>query len=329
MIRIVIAALPQALPSALMGIQDLFSLAGLRLSKRQTAVYTDDDLMWFPDIVIASVDGEAITDGQGRTYPVEESFSEITQCDAVIIPGFVPDQFSVPPSPLLDKTSRDWLRLQYRQGAIIAGSCSGVLAIGEAGLLDHRRCTTTWWLHDELKSRNRLACSLWASELLVDENIVSAGGPFSWIDVTLQVVKMLAGDKIAQKMADFAIVDTQPKSQYFSIPLGYKITKPAFVSLAEQYIRQGYGSNMAPKRLAVLMSVSERTLHRKIKQLTGMSPKHFIDKVRMEYACTLLANNNKTISTIALELGYSDDVVFRRVFKLAMGMTPSQYKQQC
>lgn len=327
MARIIVLALTQALPSALTGIQDLFYLAGMKLPQGQTHAYASDDMVWLPEILLASIDGNAIIDGQGRTYSVDLAMSDIAECDAVLIPGFVPNQDCFPPAFVLNEIAKAWLKKQYRQGAVIAGSCSGVLAIGEAGLLDNRRCTTTWWLHDELKMRNRKANPLWASELVLDQNIISAGGPLSWVEITLQVVKMLAGNTIAQKMADLAIVDTQPKSQNFSVPRGYKITKPAFVSQAELAIRQGYGDRMSTKQLALDMSVSERTLHRKIKDLTGMAPKHFIDQVRIEYACTLLANDNISISAIALELGYTDDAVFRRVFKLTMGMTPSQYKQ--
>lgn len=327
MARIVIAAFNQVLPSALTGIQDLFYLAGMKLPEGKNHVYASDENVWLPDIMVASMDGNPIVDGQGRAYSVDMSLQDIKRCDAVLIPGFVPNQVAHPPTALLDESAKLWLNKQYQQGAIIAGSCSGVLAIGEAGLLDNKQCTITWWLHDELKRRYPKARPLWASELLVDQNIISAGGPLSWADVTLQVVTMLAGKKVAQKMADFAILDTQPKSQSLSVPRGYKITQPLFISQAEIAIRQGYGTSMSPKQLALALSVSERTLHRKIKSLTGHSPKHFIDQVRMEYACTLLLNDNKSIGTIALDLGYSDDAVFRRVFKLVMGMTPSQYKQ--
>ncbi|EAQ67110.1 transcriptional regulatory protein [Marinomonas sp. MED121] len=327
MASIVILALTQALPSALTGIQDLFYLAGMKLPEGKEHAYSCDSLLWTPEILVASVDGKPIIDGQGRSYQVEKSLLDIKQCDAILIPGFVPNQVSVPPLNLLDETTKLWLKKQYHQGAIIAGSCSGVLAIGEAGLLDNRRCTTTWWLHDELKVRNPKTCPLWASELLVDKNIVSAGGPLSWVETTLQVVKMLAGNGVAKKMADFAILDTQPKSQSSSVPRGYKITQPAFVTQAELAIRQGYGQSMSPQQLAQAMAVSERTLHRKLTSLTGLSPKRYIDQVRIEYACTLLVNNNMSISRVALALGYSDDAVFRRVFKLVMRMTPSQYKQ--
>ncbi|MYM88311.1 AraC family transcriptional regulator [Rugamonas sp. FT82W] len=46
-----------------------------------------------------------------------------------------------------------WLRAQHAHGALIGGSCAGVFVLGEAGLLDGRRCTTTWWFQDELKQR--------------------------------------------------------------------------------------------------------------------------------------------------------------------------------
>ena len=92
----------------------------------------------------------------------------------------------------LAKTAR-WLRNEHAQGALVCGSCSGVSLLGEAGLLKERRCTTTWWLHDEMKRRYPKADAAWGAAILEDRPVISAGGPLSWIDLSLHVMRVLCG----------------------------------------------------------------------------------------------------------------------------------------
>lgn len=324
MSTIVITAFNYALPSALMGISDLFALSGLGFVQESTK----DKVQWVPRVLIASDDGHPITDSRGRQFTVDTDFASISDCDAVLIPGFTPNQYGHPPSNVISREAKLWLVNQYRQGALLGSSCSGVFALGEAGLLNNRRCTTTWWLHDELRKRFSRANPVWASDLIADKRIVSAGGPLSWVNVTLHIVKQLAGNEITKLMSDFAVVDTTPKSQELHIPCGFKLTNDPFLAQAEYVIRQTHYQSISSQYLADRMSVSHRTLHRKLKGLTGETPKGFIDRTRISHACTLLNTTDKPIKEIALQVGYSDDTVFRRLFRKIMKITPSDYRRR-
>jgi len=210
----------------------------------------------------------------------------------------------------------------------MCGSCSGVFVLGEAGILNNRQCTTTWWLHDELKQRFPKADAVWASELIDDKGIITAGGPLSWITITLHIIKKLAGAETAKVVADFSVIDAIPKSQNLYVPEGYQASREPFLAKAEYAIRKAHYQTMSTIDLAEVMAVSERTLNRKLKELTGETPKAFIDGVRISHACTLLVTTNKSVKEIAFSLGYSDDSVFRRLFKKKIKLTPSSYQQQ-
>ena len=326
MSTIVIAAFNHVLPSALMGITDLFALSGLNFVRESTN--TSDKTQWSPRVLIASANGLPVTDSQGRQFAVDTDFASITRCDAVIVPGFTPNQCGHPPNNLTSPEAKSWLLAQYRQGALLGGSCSGVFALGEAGLLNNRSCTTTWWLHDELRKRFTKANPVWASDLITEKRIVTAGGPLSWVNVTLHIVKQLAGSEVAKLMSDFAVVDATPKSQELHIPSGFKLSTDPFLAQAEYAIRQAHYHNISSQDLADRMSVSHRTLHRKLKGLTGETPKGFIDRTRISHACTLLNTTDKPIKDIALQVGYSDDTVFRRLFRKIMKVTPSEYRRR-
>jgi transcriptional regulator GlxA family with amidase domain len=147
------------------------------------------------------------------------------------------------------------------------------------------------------------------------------------VNITLYVIKKLAGADIAKVVADYAVVDAAPKSQKLYLPQGYLVSKDPFLTEAEYAIRQAHYCHMSVLGLADVMAVSQRTLNRKIKELTGDTPKAFIDNIRISYACTLLNNAKNSIKDIALTLGYSDDTVFRRLFQKRMKMTPTSYRQ--
>lgn len=76
------------------------------------------------------------------------------------------------------------------------------------------------------------------------------------------------------------------------------------------------------------MNMSNSTLYRKIKGLTGMAPKEFIRNIRFKYACRLLLEKTTNITDVAFMVGFSDAKYFSLSFKKEFGITPSQYITQ-
>jgi transcriptional regulator GlxA family with amidase domain len=210
-------------------------------------------------------------------------------------------------------------------GAIVAGSCNGVFLLGEAGLLDGRRCTTTWWRHDELRARYPRADVAWGASLLEDRRVVTAGGPLSWIDLSLHMIRELCGAEAAKKAADYTVVDTVPSTQTIYIPPGHLTASNPFVLEAEHAVRQAGDAPMTSTQLARALNVSERTLHRRIKEATGETPKHFLDRVRFEAARLLLETTKNSVKQLASASGYADETSFRRAFRRYAGMSPGAY----
>lgn len=328
---LVVMAFNQTLPSSLLGVADMLALANLshhHSPARHSKISESSSIStWQPQVVIASLNGRDIVDGHGRTFKPDCAIEDIDQCEGVIIPGFIPCDNSLPPNSLTEKISRDWLVRQCNNGALLGGSCSGGFVLGEAGLLNNRRCTTTWWLHYELKKRFPKANAAWSSSLVQDGNIITAGGPLSWVDICLRMIRILGGNDAANRTADFAVVDHNNASQDRYIPQGHLMSADPFLIRAETKIRQNLSQALSTLDLASALAVSERTLNRRLKQLTGEAPKAFMDRVRIDTAKTLLHSTGKKIQAISLELGYADETVFRRLFRKRVGMSPSDYRK--
>lgn len=75
------------------------------------------------------------------------------------------------------------------------------------------------------------------------------------------------------------------------------------------------------------MAVSRSTLNRKIKAITGTSPKAFIRSMRLKRAAHLLASSDFPINEIFFQVGFYDASNFSRIFKKEFGVTPSQYRE--
>ena len=198
--------------------------------------------------------------------------------------------------------------------------------LGEAGLLDGRRCTTTWWRHDELKSRYPRADAAWGASLIEDGRIVTAGGPLSWIDLSLHVIRKLCGAAAAKTAADFTVVDTVPTTQTVYVPQGHLAASNPFLLEAERIVRDAGDTPLSAQHLAQALGASERTLHRRLKEASGETPKGFIDRVRFETTRMLLETTAQSIKQLAASSGYSDETSFRRAFHRYSGMTPGAYR---
>ncbi|WP_445928545.1 DJ-1/PfpI family protein [Methylocystis sp. IM4] len=188
-------------------------------------------------VLTASFNGKPFEDSSGRLLNVETEIAALTGLTAILVPGYLCDDNAKYLSTPEIAALAAWIRRQHAMGALVCASCSGVFILGEAGLLDGRRCTTTWWRHDELKARYPRADAIWGAPLIEDQRVVTSGGPLSWIDLCLHIIRSLCGDDAAKLAADFAVVDTAPSTRTVYVPLSHLSAANPFLLEAEHAVR--------------------------------------------------------------------------------------------
>lgn len=82
------------------------------------------------------------------------------------------------------------------------------------------------------------------------------------------------------------------------------------------------------EELAALARLSPFHFARGFARTVGMPPYRYQRKLRIERACKLLANSDMRIADVALAVGYESPQALARVFSIAHGMTPSQWRRQ-
>lgn len=79
--------------------------------------------------------------------------------------------------------------------------------------------------------------------------------------------------------------------------------------------------------MAEFCNLSDDQFRRLFSRRTGMLPKIYIDRLKIQKAGELLVSNRLKITEIAQRLGYVDQYHFSRRFKKLTGMSPRRYRQ--
>jgi signal transduction histidine kinase/DNA-binding NarL/FixJ family response regulator len=79
-------------------------------------------------------------------------------------------------------------------------------------------------------------------------------------------------------------------------------------------------------KLCEIMNMSNPTLYRKIRALSGESPTEFIRSYRLKRGAELLKNNFGTVLEVSFEVGFSSTSYFSKCFKEKFDQSPSAYK---
>lgn len=325
--RVALLALPGSMRSALAGLVDMFWLANQVIMQNPTLNPEISRDSPFFDVRTITADGQPVRDVQGRIIESDGSFNEPDNFGLIIATGMQLDEQRFPSDRAAVSSAAGWLRVKYSEGSCVAAACAGGFVLGEAGLLNGRVCTTTWWLYPTFAERYPLAKPIWGKVLAEQDNVITAGGPLSWVDLVIHVIRSHAGNELAKLTADMAVADSQPLSQQIYAPTGFLNSKHPLLTKAENLIRY-QDPAMTVEQLAAALNMTTRTLNRKMKTLVQESPKDFITRVRIETASVLLESPLKTISQIANSCGYSDETTFRRAFSARMGMSPGSFRKR-
>ncbi|MBP9984921.1 MAG: response regulator, partial [Prevotella sp.] len=79
------------------------------------------------------------------------------------------------------------------------------------------------------------------------------------------------------------------------------------------------------EKLVENVGMSRAQLHRKLKEITGVSTGEFIRNLRLEQAAHLIMKGEINISQVAYAVGFNNQTHFSTVFKKHFGVAPSEY----
>lgn len=75
------------------------------------------------------------------------------------------------------------------------------------------------------------------------------------------------------------------------------------------------------------VGISRAQLHRKMKEMTGISTSEFIRNIRLEQAARLLKEQKINVTQVAYTVGFSNLAHFSTIFRKHFGVSPSEYAE--
>lgn len=206
-----------------------------------------------------------------------------------------------------DRKVTRWLADAARNGAHVASVCTGAFILGEAGLLEGKRCTTHWSRTAELARRFPRARVLDDRLYITDGAITTSAGIASGIDMALALIEQADGPIVAAEVAREMVVYLRRDGaqEQSSVYLDYRTHLHPGVHRVQDWIVQNPAMRATLPALADIAGMSARSLTRTFRSATGISVLAFTTRVRLELARTLMHDPGLTMDAVAQRCGMS------------------------
>ena len=109
------------------------------------------------------------------------------------------------------------------------------------------------------------------------------------------------------------------------LPVNGERMRPRWLLVVEEAIEDSVGAPPSVGALAELARVHPSHLLRTFRQYHGCTVASYVRQRRIARARTEVARGERSLSSIALDAGFSDQSHFTRVFRQAFGETPGRY----
>jgi transcriptional regulator GlxA family with amidase domain len=258
----------------------------------------------YPYTLSYLADQEDVPTAQGLTVKAETEWPKLAANDIVIVPGWKGE-------PPLNVTK---LVEHHNSGGTVASICSGADALGRAGLLDGRRCTTHHQLQDDLARRYPQARVVKDVLYTVDGRVVTSAGIASGIDLALHLVAGEHGPAAAARVAREMVVYARRNGDepQTSVMLRHRAHLSDVVHRVQDLIDSRFTDRLPLADLADASQVSERTLTRLFTASTGVTPLRYQQLLRVERAEHLIGHGS-TVEAAARAVGFEDARMLRRL----------------
>jgi transcriptional regulator GlxA family with amidase domain len=264
-----------------------------------------------------------VRSAQGLELANLEALPRVQPTDTVLVPGTSSETLGH-----MEHLPARWLREARDAGARVASVCSGAFALAHAGLLDGRRCTTHWKLVERLRQEAPRAHVLDNRLFVEDQGVVSSAGVAAGIDMALALVEADHGPLVAARVAREMVVYLRRRGDHeqLSVYLDHRTHLHPGVHQVQDFIVQHPERKPRLDELARLAAMSPRNLARVFSRATGVTPKQFASRVKLQVARDLVDDPRRSVQAIASSCGFDDARQLRRLWKHAFGVSIADFR---
>jgi len=226
--------------------------------------------------------------------------------------------------------SPDWLAARHWLSRVIAPAladelptetpraglvtiCSGALLAADAGLLAGRRCTSHHELLEQLAAHAPTAQVAPNRVFVIDGPVASSAGITAGIDLALHLVAQVCGDALAAAVARDMVVFLRrgQDDPQLSPLLAWRNHLHPAVHRVQDAVCERPTEAWTAEAMASVARVTPRHLSRLFREHTGLSPRDYVEHIRVARAKEALARGASVVRA-SEQAGFSSDRQWRR-----------------
>ena len=212
-----------------------------------------------------------------------------------------------------------WIAAQHSAGAIISATGRAIFLVAQAGIID--RCTVPLSGSTATAFRARYPHIRVDRHLpLIDHgSIVLSRGMAHEQRLMVHLVTRLMSPTMAGALAQQWGLESEGEEGLSDDPL---------IAAAQVWIGERYTGTPRITELAHFLAVSQQTLTRRFKAQLDLTPRDYIQLLRVRAAQSQLRQTDRSVAQIAMLVGYDDQRSFREAFRARTGMSASHYRRR-
>ncbi len=233
----------------------------------------------------------------------------------------------------LDDETMGYLRLAADKGVPLVGICTGSFILCRAGLMEGRKSCVSWYhfrdFAEEFPDQEVVADRMF----VVDGDRITCSGGGGSADLASFLIERHFNHGQALKARQVMLLDgarqgndIQPHPPLDDAIMGTVTDKR--VRQALLLMEQRLSDPMPIHELAGRLKLSTRHVERLFQDVVGAKPRAVYRTMRLRHARWLLENTRRSITSIAVDTGFSDGAHFSRQFKEMTGLSPREARRQ-
>jgi transcriptional regulator GlxA family with amidase domain len=277
------------------------------------------------DIQLVGANRSSVTSFGGTTLRPDAVVGRCGNFQVVV----VPTQFA--PEGEMSNTDRvlaPWIAAQHQAGALVV-SLSGAVLLAKSGLLDGKQATGVRSEAAVLARHFPQVRFTPSRQIVVNDQIICAGGIAPTADVCAQIVQRFHGRRAAQKLVRYATGAMLPSQEQLAVwSVQYRQHKDRHVLAAQEALERDIAQSPSLAQLAARAALSERALSRRFAAAVGMNLRQYAHTCRLELAQALLRTTRDPLTAIADGCGYASTSALVHAFGVRHGISPLHYREQ-
>ncbi|MCQ8897676.1 helix-turn-helix domain-containing protein [Limnobacter humi] len=306
---------PGCMPAGLLSFNDLLQAAN-RLARKPLF-----ETVWVGTRL------EAVAYGNGVSLQPNALLNN-TELDALLIPG------------LWTESPTDMAQALAQQAELIDqlrtlpapiqlwSYCTGVCLAAASGRLNQHAATATWWLAEFVERKYPKVRWHVDSDCILTPKVGTAAGVHGYLMLAQELVRTHLKTPVFQEFMRLMVlprpVQHHPAFRSFAF---MEQADPLLRQLAE-LVAKTPAETITVQALATQLNLSERTLARKVRDLTNTPVATYARLLKLHQVSEQLIWSSLPVSSISSNLGYSNESNLRRQFKQVTGLSPFQYRRQ-